>query len=817
VGFSDASAALVLNGPAATNSISITANTKGWTNLAFTAAQAGVLEFNFSVAPGTTVSPLEITGLADFTAPPAVSVIFTSGSAAGTYPLMTWGSTSGNNPALAPLTIIGAPPTSTLSTNNNTLYVTIPVNVKANNTLDLTNAASWTANWVPTSFEAAIWDNTVLGANTTALGADTTWGGIQIKDPGGLVTINAGNTLTLGAASTDINMTNATADLTLNCNVALGAANVWDVTNSRTLTVAGVISSSSTLTKQGAGTVTLTGANTYTNSTTVTAGQLNINNRAATNMGTLNVVGLLAGDLATVGIGGGTLNFTPGRINVGGQGGGVGDGAINQTGGTVTFTGGDMVVIAGGGAANPKGTYNLSGGSIDATGVAGGIANRGVLVGANATGTGVFNLSGTGSLLLGTNIVHVARGDGSPANGSTMSGTFNQTGGTAQMGFLSIGGSSVAANKTTNVQAYVNLNGGTFVATNFVRLANGGGDTNAMLIGGTADVTLPAFPLARGPGSTNTLTLDGGTLRPLAASASYLQAGTFDNAYVTTNGAHLAVASGNDITVGQVLQDAPAQAGELTKSGAGILTLTGTNTYTGTTTISAGTLKLANDAAINLTSGLSIAAGGTLDTVALTGPPPATIPLTASGTGTTVGTTAAAIIGVSGFPHDLSSRPLILNYDGANPAVYLSGGTLNLNNNPFTINGSVLANGVYTIIAQSDAPAITGSVATSTVNGTALTGKFGTVSLSGNTVVLTVSDGSAPQPTIAPVTVSGTNLVLSVPTTSGYNYVLQSTTNLTPAITWMNESTNAGTGGNLILNVPIDPDKPQRFLRFWVY
>ena len=198
-------------------------------------------------------------------------------------------------------------------------------------------------------------------------------------------------------------------------------------------------------------------------------------------------------------------------------------------------------------------------------------------------------------------------------------------------------------------------------------------------------------------------------------------------------------------------------------------------------------------------------------------PPPGTIPLTASGTGTNVGTTAAAIIGVSGYPHDLGTRQIILNYDGANPALYLAGGILILHDNPFTINGSVLANGVYTIIAQSDAIPITGSVALSTVNGTALTGKTGTVSLSGSAVVLTVSDASPPRPTIAPVAVSGTNLVVTVPTTSGYNYVLQSTTNLTPAIIWQNESTNSGTGGNLILNVPIEPGKPQKFLQFWVY
>ena len=77
--------------------------------------------------------------------------------------------------------------------------------------------------------------------------------------------------------------------------------------------------------------------------------------------------------------------------------------------------------------------------------------------------------------------------------------------------------------------------------------------------------------------------------------------------------------------------------------------------------------------------------------------------------------------------------------------------------------------------------------------------------------------GGLPQPTIAPVTVSGTNLVVSIPTVAGTNYVLQSATNLTPTIAWVNESTNVGTGGTLTLNVPIQPSKPRKFLRFWVY
>ena len=242
-------------------------------------------------------------------------------------------------------------------------------------------------------------------------------------------------------------------------------------------------------------------------------------------------------------------------------------------------------------------------------------------------------------------------------------------------------------------------------------------------------------------------------------------------------------------------------------------TLSGTNTYSGTTTISAGTLVLSNNSALGLSSGLSIAAGASLNTVALTLPPPSTIPLTASGTGTGVGTSAAAILGVTGQPQDLGSRQITLNFDGANPALYLARGTLNLTDNPFTINGSVLANGVYTIIAQSDAPAITGSVAASTVNGTALTGKTGTVSLSGNTVVLTVSSAGPSGPATLTNSVSGGVLSLSWPAGEGWRLVGQTNS----ASTGLNPATNAwftvpgGIDGSN--SITINPANPTVFYR----
>src|SRR2546429_3359470 len=75
---------------------------------------------------------------------------------------------------------------------------------KTNNTANLNTATSWTNNVVPGAADIAIWDNTVPGANTTLLGANLSWLGVRIADPGGLVTINAGSTLTVGVSGIDL-------------------------------------------------------------------------------------------------------------------------------------------------------------------------------------------------------------------------------------------------------------------------------------------------------------------------------------------------------------------------------------------------------------------------------------------------------------------------------------------------------------------------------------------------------------------------------------------------------------------------------------
>ena len=97
---------------------------------------------------------------------------------------------------------------------------------KANNASNLNLSAAWVGGVVPGSNDVAQWDGTLTAANTVLLGADTSWSGAKILSPGGLVQINAGNKLTLGASGVD--MSTANNNFTLNCALTIGADQSWN-------------------------------------------------------------------------------------------------------------------------------------------------------------------------------------------------------------------------------------------------------------------------------------------------------------------------------------------------------------------------------------------------------------------------------------------------------------------------------------------------------------------------------------------------------------------------------------------------------------
>lgn len=135
---------------------------------------------------------------------------------------------------------------------------------KLDNTTALNSAGSWSGG-VPDSANTASWTNTVSGANSSLLGGNVTWQGIKIINPGGAITIGAGNTLTLlaGASGTSIDMSTATQDLTIQAGLTIKAAagQLWNIAAGHTLTLnTGLFTrgTGATLVVQGSGVVNTT-------------------------------------------------------------------------------------------------------------------------------------------------------------------------------------------------------------------------------------------------------------------------------------------------------------------------------------------------------------------------------------------------------------------------------------------------------------------------------------------------------------------------------------------------------------------------------
>jgi autotransporter-associated beta strand protein len=530
---------------------------------------------------------------------------------------------------------------------------------------------------------------------------------------GGTVNVTGANNYILslpvltGSGANTLNPTSATVQLgnytaTATSTLTLGGTS----TGNR---VTGIIANgagTATLTKTGAGTWELQGANTYTGVTTVREGTLTLSGpRAGTAAsGQINISDA-AGLSATLNIVDGTYTLSS-AMNVGNAPTTPATGTVNQTGGAIVFTGTGNQVLVGQGTVGNQGIYNLSGGSLTTT-VS---ATRGVMIGVNGggTSTGTFNLSGTGVLNMNTTggangnaILQIGRSDSVASN---CNANFNQTGGTANIGILTMGGGATSG--STGVVSNLTLTGGYFWANSFTLLAAGATNTSTINIGGTALVHLPAFPTVRGAGSTATLNFDGGTLRPTVSSTAYMSGLT--NAFIKAGGARFDT-NGNDITIAQrLLTDATSLGGGLTKEGFGTLTLTGNNTFAGRVNVNGGTLAINADAALGAVPAVAtpdqiVLGGGTLQATADT--------ILAANRGITLPVNVISRLSTA-LGTTLVVNGVIANGAGTGP-VNLAVGSLN--------SGTVVLNGTNTFTGTTDlygGTTVVGSV--SALGGTAV-------------------------------------------------------------------------------------------------
>jgi autotransporter-associated beta strand protein len=676
-----------------------------------------------------------------------------------------------------------------------------------------------TANWFSGVIDGT-WNSTlnVLTNQTVTFATDTLLtNGLTIDYTGDypliLTAAAAGTkTVTLGGDIT-YNVTAATANGTTNSvtigdtanhlNVNLGGVNrnITIVSPTNTLILLDTVSNGG-ITTLGAGTLVLAGSNTYAGVTTVSNGIVLIENNNALGTTAGNTILNCNGSITTGGVLYLSNNIvTPENITITGFNNAApyfpciasSPNSSNAIGGNITLSGTGAMSLA----ASPNSTLDING-TIARDGAAG----------------GAFQLSpNTNATIVLNNSMNL--------NGTSGNGNFVIKG---ALGTLSAAGQVVRLNAAGN-------NIGTSQVRDCATLrlgANNVLNTNSTLtvgvFGGSLGSDIATFDLGGYNQTVNTLNLS-------PANTSYTgNSSTDDNRIVTNSAASgtstLTVGGGGSSVYGRIVDGANAKVA-LTKVGSAYLALYGTNTYSGPTTISGGQLILKSNgigglASLSTNTTLNIAAGGTfvvLDPTASSATyafAPAS--LSASGTGTTAGTTAAAIQGSVGGTVDLGATPITLTWTGlssgtdyTNQPLTVVSSTLNLNNNQFTVvvPGAALTNGTYNLVY---APNITGTVNPTPLytggNGVA-PGCAGTISINGtNNVVLTVVASGPTEPaTITNSIVNGNQLVLNWPV--GQGWLLQSNSvSLADSNSWFNV-----TGATPPFTNTINPSQSEVFYR----
>lgn len=130
---------------------------------------------------------------------------------------------------------------------------------KANNTTSLTNSTSYTnAAGIPGASDTIQIDSTVTSNVSAPVGAGLNIFGIKVLNPAGTFTISSNGTQSLTVGAGGIDLSGASANLTINAPVVLSASQTWQLTTGRTL----LLSNNSTLTENG-NTATITGNGTF--------------------------------------------------------------------------------------------------------------------------------------------------------------------------------------------------------------------------------------------------------------------------------------------------------------------------------------------------------------------------------------------------------------------------------------------------------------------------------------------------------------------------------------------------------------------------
>ncbi len=759
---------------------------------------------------------------------------------------------------------------------------------------DLAAGASW-GGTAPGSGDIATWTSASLGAALT-LDSNTTWNGIAISGALGDIGITGAGTLTLGASGIDLSST--TRNLTMANNLVLASSQTWNVASGRTLTASGILSGGFSLTKSGAGTVTLTAPNSYTGGLVINSGIVTTNAAASVSSGGTGTgpITVNSGGRLTLNSGVGTLNraltLNQGSLFFAGSGSdltfagtialaanstidatnnnsgfpaisanisGIGGFTKTNSGGlrlngTNTYTG--PTVVSAGGVTVKSSLYGndttkwtpanitVAGGATLTLNVHGtteftiaqaatlfgqlstGVNNNGLLAGSfigvdtrnapagtytysanitDSTGTGggavSFKHTGTSSTILeltGTNTysgMTIVDNDAFLKVSSLNSVVTNAALGTVRSASSSLGAPTTVANGTIHLgtagstaQSAIGntFRGGSLIYTGtgettdrVISLNGGGGETYVLDQSGTGHLKFLGSFASIDTRAIKTLTLRGST----AGTAEL--AGTIPNA-----------SNGNN---------------QLTKSGTGTWTLSGSNFYAGVTTLSGGVLSVstisnggltptltttASSATVIASSTAGLVVGQTINSSKI--PVGATIATIVdsttftlnSGTGVTAGITQTSIIGTSSNLGFATTAATNLVFNGG--TLRYTGATASTNRS-YTINASTTA--TFDVTANN----LTLTGASTATNGALTKTGLGTLTLAGAnlaTGITTVNGGT--------LAITGTTSSTSVAVNNTGRLLVQNTAATGSAPVTINNGGSLGGSGSISGTVTVN-------------